>query len=1574
MSVFLLFPIWFGKIAFQATEVPTPSAVPVPVIVNTGVETELLQEPVCGPTVHVSGSIAEDTWWSAGYVYVIDSDVTVNAGATLRIDSVVIKAKNSASLYINGDVLAVGTQNYPVYFTSWKDDTLCGDTNGDGSTTTPAPGDWGYIQFGPNSGSNSTISRTIIRYAGQDLYQGGAIRLNNASPNLTYITFTDNYRNAAEVVSGDWTTNTWDSTSVVYWLGGSVRVSHGNTLTVSPGVKVKMRSVYDSLLVEGKLAANGTATDTITFTSEKDDEVCGTGAMGEPVCDTNNDGTASAPAVKSWGHIEFRTSSDASSIIRYTTIRYTGWGVYESGGAIRLHNVSPTLENITLTDNYRNAVEIVAGNWTTTSWHSTSVLYWMNGAVTVGVGNTLTISPGVKIKASPLNSLRIGGKLIVNGTRVAPITFTSERDDSVCGIGATGEPICDTNNDGGATTPGAGNWGYIELGSGSDPASVIRRAEIRYGGYGSLASGVIRLYTASPTIEYVLFKDNNGGLLLELGASPTLTCNDFEDNRWFGISNKQPSVTVTAEGQWWNSPSGPAHASNPGGTGDLVTDGIDFTPWATTPCTSGISIPVNDDFDHAYVIPEPPPNGQPTQILDTDTNDATVAGDDPDMGCGTGTNSNTVWFRLVPSYYGRVRLRTYSTLNPGASSNYNTVLAVFGGQRGSLNRIACNDDASGHEPLSDVTFDAEAGQTYYIEVADYDSASGGGVLSLFVNYEISPKAWTLMFYTAADNELDASFSQQYALLRKASKNLNVNVVGFWDGATSEARYDVFSPSGDTQILKGELSTADSSTLQDFVDWATQHYPAPHYALIISDHGHGVHGTAQDCHRVPCIPNVSGGEILTLKDLSGALLTNPKMDIIYMHACLMGTLESAVELTALVDYYVASESAAWRTIRPDWFVLGNSAREISPITSSTTARDLAETMAISYKLAQYSPNPPSTISVVNVSVVGDVVTKVSALAGSLRAQMSLGLVLTLNGILSDVQRFDERNSLEISDEDRVIDLYHFASLVNSRITEPDIRTAASELMTTIRNYVVHNDMWSGWAIDGEERAYWDHENAHGVSIFFPGPTHRECYYNGDWLDFAAGTNWECQGSSASSLSNESGTIEWGPMLVEYLNQANPSAPENWTPPDPVALLIPPRMIYLPIVVKNHDPSTPTRTPGVPTATATRTPTRTPTRTATATPTRTPTRTPTATLTRTPTGTPTRTPTATATPTQPPNSWLAEFWNNETLSGSPDVVRYESDIDFEWGSGSPDPAINTDHFSSRWTRAVNLEAGTYRFHLFQDDGVRLWIDGVLHLDEWRWARETNRVDVPLVAGQHTIVLEHFERDGWATLSFWWQQLTANCDPQVGSIVLYDSPGYAGQCMTFFNDHRDLNLVGFNDLASSLAFYATYSGQYEISLYEHTYYYGGAIALDSSFSDLSAASFDNSVSSLRIRPLIDPSEPDDVCGNGSVLRIDGSLHRHTVHTGDVADWSALSVAEGITYTIRTTNLGPYADTVLRLYRDDCITQIAWDDDGGSGLGSQIVWLADTSGWVYVKVEPFGGDTGTGHFYDLQTTFLAH
>lgn len=107
--------------------------------------------------------------------------------------------------------------------------------------------------------------------------------------------------------------------------------------------------------------------------------------------------------------------------------------------------------------------------------------------------------------------------------------------------------------------------------------------------------------------------------------------------------------------------------------------------------------------------------------------------------------------------------------------------------------------------------------------------------------------------------------------------------------------------------------------------------------------------------------------------------------------------------------------------------------------------------------------------------------------------------------------------------------------------------------------------------------------------FPPPDKCECYYNGDWLNFAAGTNWQCQGTSSTSVLSGTGTtIEWGPMLVEYLNQTNPSAPDNWSPPELVAPLIPPQTsgpprIYLPLVLRNWGstpPPVPTPTPTPP----------------------------------------------------------------------------------------------------------------------------------------------------------------------------------------------------------------------------------------------------------------------------------------------------------------------------------------------------------------------------------------------------------
>jgi len=318
------------------------------------------------------------------------------------------------------------------------------------------------------------------------------------------------------------------------------------------------------------------------------------GASNEPICDSNNDGAITDPATGDWGYIEFGSDSDVSSVIRRAVLSYAGKEYFPYSdywrGAIRLINIAPILENITFETNYRNAVEIVSGDWTTSSWNNTTVIYWLGDDVNLIHGNTLTMAPGMKIKAGNTTSLFVHGKLIADGTQALPITFTSLRDDTVCGMGASNEPICDSNNDGAITDPATGDWGYIEFGSDSDASSVIRRAVLSYAGkeyfpYSDYWRGAIRLDNASPTISYVLFRSNHHGLDLASGARPTLTCNDFEANQDYGIYNEQPSIMITAEGQWWNSISGPRHATNPSGNGDRVSDGVDFIPWATTPCT-----------------------------------------------------------------------------------------------------------------------------------------------------------------------------------------------------------------------------------------------------------------------------------------------------------------------------------------------------------------------------------------------------------------------------------------------------------------------------------------------------------------------------------------------------------------------------------------------------------------------------------------------------------------------------------------------------------------------------------------------------------------------------------------------------------------------------------------------------------------------------------------------------------------------------------------------------------------------------------------------------------------------------
>ncbi len=108
-----------------------------------------------------------------------------------------------------------------------------------------------------------------------------------------------------------------------------------------------------------------------------------------------------------------------------------------------------------------------------------------------------------------------------------------------------------------------------------------------------------------------------------------------------------------------------------------------------------------------------------------------------------------------------------------------------------------------------------------------------------------------------------------------------------------------------------------------------------------------------------------------------------------------------------------------------------------------------------------------------------------------------------------------------------------------------------------------------------------------------------------------------------------------------------------------------------------------------------------------------------------------------------AYVGQYYPNTSLSGSPVITRRDPSINFNWGTGSPGTGMPADKFSVRWTRTIPLDAGTYKFTTTTDDGVRLYIDGALVINQWKGQSVTTySASIALGSGNHTIKMEYFD----------------------------------------------------------------------------------------------------------------------------------------------------------------------------------------------------------------------------------------
>ncbi|MDQ1166121.1 glycoside hydrolase family 3 protein [Flavobacterium sp. SORGH_AS_0622] len=138
----------------------------------------------------------------------------------------------------------------------------------------------------------------------------------------------------------------------------------------------------------------------------------------------------------------------------------------------------------------------------------------------------------------------------------------------------------------------------------------------------------------------------------------------------------------------------------------------------------------------------------------------------------------------------------------------------------------------------------------------------------------------------------------------------------------------------------------------------------------------------------------------------------------------------------------------------------------------------------------------------------------------------------------------------------------------------------------------------------------------------------------------------------------------------------------------------------------------------------------------------------------------------TPDESQNGLKGEYFNNRNLEGAPALTRIDGQLEFDW-PWAPGDGVNVDDFSIRWTGFLKSDQALDGWlGLSSDDGIRMYIDDQLVIDNWTKGA-TSMVTVPknIEKGKKYKVRIEMWEGGWgARAHFRWNLEKVNLQPAI------------------------------------------------------------------------------------------------------------------------------------------------------------------------------------------------------------------